>query len=113
MLTYKGFVGSTDYDDNAEVFFGAVVNATIILSFRGSSVEDLKASFRDVVDTYLDDCEREGQDPEKPFSGKITLRVSPLLHKRLALKAAAQREAMKQYMEDLIERDTLDVQVVG
>jgi predicted HicB family RNase H-like nuclease len=59
-LEYQGFLGSTDYDENAEVFFGTLVNANVILSFRGASVEELKTSFHDLVDSHLADCEREG-----------------------------------------------------
>lgn len=110
MLSYKGFLGSTDYDDNAEVFFGTVVNANTIMSFRGASVEELKASFRDLVDSYLEDCAAEGVEAEKPFSGKITVRISPLLHRRVAIKAATRKESMNQYLEELLERDTADLE---
>jgi predicted HicB family RNase H-like nuclease len=109
MLSYKGFLGSADYDDDAEVFFGTVVNANTIMSFRGASVEELKSSFHDLVDTYLEDCKREGSEPERPFSGKITVRVSPLLHRRIAVKAATHKESMNSYLEGLIERDTADL----
>lgn len=106
MLTYKGFIADVDYDDNAEVFFGTVINVQTVMSFRGASVAELKASFEDVIETYLDDCRREGLDPEKPFSGKITIRLPPLLHRRVAIKAASRRESMNQYLEDLITQDT-------
>lgn len=106
MLVYKGFIAEVDYDDNAEVFFGTVINVQTIMSFRGASVMELKASFEDVVETYIDDCRREGLDPEKPFSGKITIRLPPLLHRRVAIKAALRKESMNQYLEDLIAQDT-------
>lgn len=109
MLSYKGFLGSTDYDDDAEVFYGTLLNANVIMSFRGASVKELKASFKDVVETYLADCKDEGVEPEKPFSGKITVRISPLLHRRIAVKAAARKESMNSYLEELLERDTADL----
>ncbi len=109
MLTYKGFIAEVDYDDNAEVFFGTVIKVQTIMSFRDASVMELKASFEDVVETYLDDCRREGLDPEKPFSGKITIRLPPLLHRRVAIKAASRKESMNQYLEDLIAQDTASV----
>lgn len=112
MLSYKGFIAEVDYDDNAEVFFGTVVNASPIISFRGASVSELKTSFADVVETYLADCHRDGVDPEKPFSGKITVRVPPVLHRRVAVKAAALKESMNQYLEDLMVRDTLDIESI-
>jgi len=111
MLTYKGFIAEVDYDDNAEVFFGTVINVQTVMSFRGASVAELKASFKDVVDLYLDDCRRDGLDPEKPFSGKITIRLPPVLHRRVAIKAASRKESMNQYLEDLIAQDTASLNV--
>lgn len=108
MLSYRGFIAEVDFDENAGVFFGTVINANTIMSFRGSSVDTLKASLEDVVESYLEDCAREGISPEKPFSGKITVRVSPSLHRRIAIKAASRRESMNQYIEELVTRDTAD-----
>ena len=105
MLKYKGFLGSVEYDDSAETFYGTVVNANTIMSFRGTSVDELKASFYDVIDTYLDDCTGRGVDPEKPYNGKITLRVPPQLHRQIAAKAAARRESMNNYLESILERE--------
>lgn len=112
MFSYKGFIAEVDYDDNAEIFYGSVINMNTILSFRGSTVPELKTSLADVVDTYLEECAHEGIEPEKPFSGKITVRVSPGLHRRIAIKAAARRESMNQYLEEIITRDTSDLETI-
>ena len=88
MLSYKGFIAEVDYDDNAEVFFGTVVNARPIMSIR------------------------DGVDPEKLFSGKITVRVPPGLHRRVAVKAATLKKSMNLHIENLMERDTLDIETV-
>lgn len=102
MISYKGYSAEVDYDEDAEVFYGTVNNINAIMAFRGSSVAELKQSFADVVETYLEECRRTGMQPEKPFSGKITLRVTPELHRKLAIKAASARESMNRYIEDLI-----------
>lgn len=104
-MNYKGFIGSVEYDDSAETLYGTVVNTKTVMSFRGRSVEELKASFSDIIDTYLDDCQRLGVDPEKPYNGKITLRVPPQLHRQIAAKAAARRESMNNYVESILARD--------
>jgi len=109
MLEYKGFIGEVDFDDNARTFYGKVVNANVLISFRGESVDELEKSFHDVVETYLDDCKQEGQEPEKPYSGTITVRVEPIVHKRVAIKAASCKESMNAYIGKLIERDTADL----
>jgi predicted HicB family RNase H-like nuclease len=66
--------------------------------------------FADVVETFLADSHRDGSDPEKPFSGKITVRVPPVLHRRVAIKAAALKESMNKYFEDSMVCDTLGIE---
>ncbi len=109
MMTYKGYLGRVDYDDNAQTFFGTVINANLLISFRGSTVERLRKSFHDVVDTYLDDCRKNRKPPEKPYSGKITVRIPPEVHRRVAIKAAKLKESMNEYLEKLLEKDTSDI----
>jgi predicted HicB family RNase H-like nuclease len=109
MLTYKGYIGKVDYDDDAETFFGIVVNANVLVSFRGRTVKELKKSFHDVVDSYLEDCKAEGLAPEKPYNGTITVRVDPAIHRRVAIKASARKESMNKYVERLLEKDTEDL----
>ncbi len=36
--------------------------------------------------------------------------TSPVLRRRIAIKAAAKKESMNQYLEELIEKDTKDVE---
>jgi predicted HicB family RNase H-like nuclease len=109
MLEYTDFIGEVDFDQGANTFFGKVVNANVLISFRGQTVAKLKKSFQDVVDTYLEDCRQEGAEPQKPYSGKITLRVEPEVHKKAVIKAAACKKSMNEYLRRLIERDTADL----
>jgi predicted HicB family RNase H-like nuclease len=110
MVTYKGYVGRVDYDENARSFFGTVVNANVLISFCGKNVDEIEESFHDVVDTYLEDCQQSGEDPQKPFSGKIVVRLSPDIHRRVMIKAASRRESMNQFIGELLERETADLE---
>jgi predicted HicB family RNase H-like nuclease len=59
MLECNGFIGEVDFDENARTFNGKVVNANVLISFRGQTVDELKKSFRDVMETYLEDCRQD------------------------------------------------------
>jgi predicted HicB family RNase H-like nuclease len=109
MLTYKGYMGRVDFDEGARTFFGTVINANVLIAFRGSTVTQLERSFHDVVDTYLDECRLGDKSPEKPYSGKLTLRVKPGVHRRVALKAAACGESMNEFVEKVLERETAEL----
>ncbi len=109
MLNHKGYIGRVDFDENAHTFFGTVINANVLISFRGSTVDELEESFHNVVDSYLEDCKEEGVSPEKPYNGTITVRVDPEIHRRVALKASMCKESMNKHVERLLEKDTEDL----
>ena len=51
-------------------------------------IQCTEAAFHAAVDGYVAACEQWGSAPEKPASGKMMLRVAPIVH-AAALKAAA------------------------
>ena len=44
----------------------------------------LQTSFKAAVDDYLEPYELLGKDPEKQFTGRFNLRISPDLHRHVA-----------------------------
>jgi predicted HicB family RNase H-like nuclease len=107
-MTYKGYATQIDFDDDADVFCGTVVNANLLISFRGRTVSELKMSLRNVVDTYLAECGAAGRSPERPYNGTIVVRVDPAIHRRVALKAASSRKSMNKYVQSVLEKATED-----
>lgn len=87
MMKYKGYIGHVEYDDEAKIFHGEVVGLKDIITFQGSSVEELEQAFKDSVEDYLAWCKKRREKPEKTFSGTFNLRIPPDLHARLALQA--------------------------
>lgn len=104
MLRYRGYIARVDFDEKAKVFYGVVFNSRALLSFEGSNAEQLQQSFHDVVDSYLEVCERKGMSPEKPYSGRFNVRISPKLHKKLAIKSTAEHLSQNKYIEKVLER---------
>ena len=43
--------------------------------------------FYAAVDDYLEFCKEVGKDPEREYKGTFNVRISPELHKKLALRA--------------------------
>lgn len=88
-LRYKGYSGSIEFSEEDNIFVGEVLglkrNAII---FEGSSVEELRKDFEDGVDSYLGFCQANNITPEKPYSGKLILRIQPSLHGKAAERAA-------------------------
>ncbi len=86
-MKYKGYQGQVVYDEDAKLFHGEVVGLRDVVTFQGTSVEELEQAFKDSVDEYLDFCKELGRTPEKPFSGNLMLRLPPELHEKAAYEA--------------------------
>ncbi len=87
MIEYKGYLASTEFDDEANLFHGEIVNVRDVITFQGRSVDELRQALRESVEDYLAFCAERGEEPEKPFSGRLTLRLSPEQHRRVVLAA--------------------------
>ena len=76
-MDYKGYVGMVEFDDEADIFHGQVVNLRDVITFQGRSVDELRHAFEESVDDYLAWCAKRGKTPDKPFSGKFVVRLDP------------------------------------
>lgn len=47
MLQYKGYTGQVEFDDEAGLFHGEVIDLRDVVTFQGTSVEELERAFRD------------------------------------------------------------------
>ena len=98
------YAGVFEYDPEADLFHGEVVNTGATLTFQGRSIDELKAALKDTVDEYLDWCAERGKEPHKPFSGNIPLRIGPELHRDLAGEATRKKMSVNQLIKELITR---------
>ena len=103
-MTYKSYTARVDYDNRNDVFVGRVLGIRSILSFEGSSVEILKASFEEAINDYLQECDEKGQTPEKPASGKLLLRLAPELHGQAMVAAKAAGKSLNQWVAEALHR---------
>lgn len=66
MLNYKGYIGKAEYDDENHVFTGFVINVKTVITFQGSTVDEIENNFKTSVDDYLDWCREDGVPAETP-----------------------------------------------
>lgn len=90
MLKYKGYTGSVEYSDEDNCLFGKVqgLRGTLI-SYEGTTIDEIRTDFEGAIDDYLASCESRGITPAKPYSGKLVLRMPSDLHGKVAAAAAA------------------------
>jgi predicted HicB family RNase H-like nuclease len=82
LMEYNGYFGTVDYNDQDETFYGKVAFIRDLVSYEGQSVQELKQSFHDAVEDYLELCQREQKTPEKSFKGSFNIRTGPELHRK-------------------------------
>jgi len=87
-MAYRGYKASLEFDSDDNILVGRVLGIDDLISFHGDSVAEFTQAFHEAIDDYLSACEKLGQAPEKPASGRLMLRVNPVVHSA-ALKAAA------------------------
>ena len=104
LLEYKGYYGTVEFSATDKVLFGKVLGVNSLISFEGSSVQDLKEDFESAVSDYLEMCADKGIEPEKAYRGSFNVRVSPELHKTLALYSASHDQTLNSTVEEAIRR---------
>jgi predicted HicB family RNase H-like nuclease len=97
-MKYKGYQGYVVYDDEAKLFHGEVVGLKDMITFQGQSVQELEQAFKDSIEDYLEFCKELGRPPEKPYSGKILIRMSPQDHEKAALEAKTHGLSMNEWI---------------
>ncbi|PHU40420.1 toxin-antitoxin system HicB family antitoxin [Pseudobutyrivibrio ruminis] len=103
MMNYKGYIGKVDFDDEQHIFTGEVINTRAVITFQGSSVKELEDEFKNSVDDYIDWCNKDGVEPEKPYSGKFNVRIYPQLHQRAAVGARILGMSLNSFMIKSLE----------
>ena len=104
MLNYKGYSGQISFDDEARIFHGEVIDTRDIITFQGKSVDEIEMAFRESIDDYLEFCNERGEKPDKPFSGKFILRMSPKLHHKIYLKASRSGKSLNKWVVETLDR---------
>ena len=103
MMEYKGYIGKVEFDDDADIFHGEVINLRDVITFQGDSVEEIRQAFRDSVDDYLAFCAERNEEPEKPFSGKFVVRIPPDLHRKIYTQAKSSNKSLNKLVSEVLE----------
>lgn len=87
IMQYKNYVARIEYSEEDDCFVGHLAGINDVVGFHANSVKELHKTFKIAVNDYLDTCKKLNRPPQKHYSGKIMLRVSPDLHAKAALQA--------------------------
>lgn len=103
ILKYKDFIGTVAYSEEDDVFFGKIEGINGLVNFEGTSVAELKKAFHQAVDDYLAYCEEHNLKPEKSYTGVLNVRLSPEIHRKIALLAQSSGKTINSLIKDAVE----------
>ena len=110
MMEYKGYIGKVEFDDDAEILHGEIINTRDVITFQGKSVAELIRAFRESIDDYLAFCKQRGEAPDKPFSGQFVTRIPPELHRQVHVAAVLAGKSLNAFVTEQLQ---VAVQKIG
>ena len=67
-IDYKGYTGSVEFSPEDRLLYGKVLGIKALISYEGTSADELVEDFQGAVDDYLALCASQGVTPEKPYT---------------------------------------------
>jgi predicted HicB family RNase H-like nuclease len=104
-LSYKDYKGSIEVSLEDNCLHGKILFIVDLITYEGSTVEELLLSFREAVDDYISYCEKTGKPANKPYSGTFNVRVGQDVHRRAAQEAFERQVSLNDYITQCIKKN--------
>lgn len=101
-MEYKDYIGSIEFSEEDCIFYGKVQGIRALISYEGTTAQELVDDFHCAVDDYLTLCKAEGKEPEKAYKGNFNVRISPQLHQQAAVYAISRQISLNSVVENAI-----------
>lgn len=110
-MEYKGYIGSVEFSEPDQVFFGKVQGISSLISYEGNTAKELVDDFHQAVDDYLALCKDEGTVPEVAYKGSLNVRLGPELHRNAAIYAMSHNQSLNSLIETAVREKLADYRV--
>ena len=87
ILRYKEYVGSVEISETDGFLFGRVLGIQEKVTYQAVRADELIKNFHQAIDVYLEQCRINHVAPETPYKGSFNIRITPALHRALAIHA--------------------------
>ena len=110
-MNYRNYAARIEFSSEDDCFIGHIAGIRDVVGFHADTVESLKQAFHEAVDDYLETCELVGKSPQKPYSGKLMLRMPPEVHAAVATAAEVSGKSINQWASEALGRVASHVRV--
>lgn len=97
-LEYRGYLGSTDFEDDGPVLVGKLLFIRDVITYSAETANGLVKAFHEAVDDYLETCEELGDTPDTPCKGTFNVRVGEKLHRDAAVVARNRGQTLNDFV---------------
>lgn len=98
-----GDIGSVSFSAEDEVFCGRLERIDDLVTFEGSTVEELKSAFKEATEDYLAICKEVDKSYFKSYKDSFNVRVQPKTHQKAFLKATETGVSLNQLVEKALD----------
>lgn len=103
IMQYKSYIGSVEFSESDGVLFGKVQGIRSLISYEGTTVQELLDDFHGAVDNYLSLCKEEGTKPEVAYKGSLNLRFKNAdTHRRAAIYSLTHDQSLNSFIDDCV-----------
>lgn len=92
-LKHKDYYGSVEFSADDNTLYGKIIGINDLVTYEAESVNELKTSFKEAVEDYLETCKELKKEPNKFYKGIFNVRTSSRVHAYLAI--LAEKKQMK------------------
>jgi len=103
-ITYKGYTAIVGFSAEDECLVAHIAGINDVIGFHADSIKEIRRVFHETVDDYLTACAKIGRQPNKPYSGKVTLRMPAELHEQLAIQAEANGSSLNNWLVSTLSK---------
>lgn len=104
MMKHKGYIAHIEYNEGDRIFMGHLAGIKDIVGFHGSTVNELESEFHETVDSYIAISKETGRPAQKPYSGKLMLRVTPDIHAAITTAAQEDGKSINQWASEVLNQ---------
>jgi len=102
-MKHKSYFAKVEFDPEDHIFVGHIIGIRDVVGFHGEFVTEHETAFQEAVDSYLEACKELGQEPNKPYSGNLMLRVPAEIQAAVATAAEASGKSINQWASGVLE----------
>jgi predicted HicB family RNase H-like nuclease len=104
-VSYKGFVGSVNFDFNKNLVYGKIENVQDVVEYKTEFAAKVKNEFIKAVKKYIRDCKQENKRIIKLYNGHFKLHVTSELYQKAASLASTKGISLNKLIQKVIQKE--------